>query len=108
MSGFATGISAESVLKNGISLHILRFFWRIYRSTRPTDLFSNWRYNNPSCYSRDSRKPVDTAEGSTLPSSGRLSSVTCANRSSSVCVDFRNFAGEYASSGIRRVGDGSV
>ena len=47
-------------------------------------------------------------EGSVLASSGKLSSVTRANRSSSVCVDFLNFAGEYASSGIQRIGDGSV
>ena len=33
MSGFATGIDTESVLKTGISLHILRFFRYIYRST---------------------------------------------------------------------------
>ena len=27
----------------------LQFFWRIYRSTRPTDLFSNWRYVTYQC-----------------------------------------------------------
>ena len=42
--GFATVIDTERVLKNVRSLYILRFFRCIYRSTQPTDLFSNWRY----------------------------------------------------------------
>ncbi len=44
MLGFATGIYAESALKSGIFVEIMRFLVCISRSTQPTDLFSSSRY----------------------------------------------------------------
>ena len=45
MLGFTTAIYAESALKSGIFVEVIRFLVCIYRSTQPTDLFSSSRYS---------------------------------------------------------------